>query len=142
MSDQIHDTKPEIDISDAMRVSFSSSMGVVCIQPNMPDAGLLAIIKKAASYGKPFTVIPAKENNMTALETRHEEAVRLVHSASDDTVENMTRRDWHRCTEILDEDSTVIETEDQLGDPDYSVAVTRTCTGYIVWTKLIGLTEQ
>ncbi len=65
---------------------------------------------------------------------RHEQAVTVVRSATTDIVEDMQAKGWHRCSEVLSEDAAIVEVEDQLGDPDYAVAVTRTCSGYIVWT--------
>lgn len=68
----------------------------------------------------------------------HDQAIREVQTATEDSDAVMERAGWHRCSEVLDESAAVIETEDQLSDPDYAVAVTRTCAGFIVWTKLTG----
>jgi hypothetical protein len=51
--------RPELDMQDVMRNRFEAGEGVVILSANMPDPALLLSIKQAASFGKPFTVIPA-----------------------------------------------------------------------------------
>ena len=68
--------------------------------------------------------------------TRREEAEAMVRGASADTIDDMQRRGWTRCSEVLDESDAIVVAEDELGDADYTVAVTRTCCGYIVWRTL------
>lgn len=68
---------------------------------------------------------------------RHERAIALVRHAATGTVAEMTGRHWHRATDLLnDEAAAITKVEDQLGDPDYTIAVTKTGVGYIVWTSL------
>ena len=69
-------------------------------------------------------------------EMRRARAERVVREAATDTVEAMIRLGWHQSSDVLDESDAILVTEDQLGDPDYEVAVTRTCAGLIVWTML------
>lgn len=52
------DERPVLDLNDVLHGKFSKGEGVICLQSNMSDAALAATIKHAASFGKPFTVIP------------------------------------------------------------------------------------
>ena len=70
------------------------------------------------------------------------QARHVVDGATTDPVEHMEREGWHRCTEVLSADAAFNDTIDQLGDRDYSVRVTRTSAGFIVWTKLIGIDKR
>lgn len=68
--------------------------------------------------------------------TRIEQAKAVLEAATEDTPELMRRRGWHQASLVLDERPALAEIEDQLGDPDYRVAATRTCAGFIVWTRV------
>lgn len=46
-------------MDSVLKERFESGNGVVTLQANMPDAAILATIKYAAQYGKPFIVIPS-----------------------------------------------------------------------------------
>jgi len=48
----------EVDFDAVLKSRFESGEGVVQIQPDMPDVALLAVIKQAAHFGKPFVVVP------------------------------------------------------------------------------------
>lgn len=63
-------------------------------------------------------------------------AVRIVDSATADTVEYMERRGWHRCSAVIDRQEAIIKAMDLLGDPDYRVLATKTCAGFIMWETL------
>ncbi len=58
----IPDERPVLDMNDVLRDKFSKGEGVICLQANMSDAVLAATIKHAASFGKPFTVVPPGES--------------------------------------------------------------------------------
>lgn len=54
--------QPMQDQNDVLREKFSKGEGIICLQSNMSDAALVATIKHAASFGKPFTVVPPGES--------------------------------------------------------------------------------
>lgn len=51
----------EVDMVEAMRPLFEAGKGVVFVLKDMPDGALLLAIKQAASFGKPFTVVPTSD---------------------------------------------------------------------------------
>ncbi len=52
------DERPVLDLDDVLREKFCKGEGIIYLQSDMPDEALVATIKYAASFGKPFTVIP------------------------------------------------------------------------------------
>lgn len=65
---------------------------------------------------------------------RHEQAVNIVKNAGAVTVEYMEKRGYHQCSEVLDESAAVLAVEDELGDTGCVTIITRTCSGFIVWS--------
>lgn len=52
------------------------------------------------------------------------------------TIKEMELTGWHQCTEVLDLADALNEIEERSGDKDLLLMLTRTCAGYIVWSKL------
>lgn len=55
----ISDARSIQNLSSILKDQFSLGQGTILLQPDMEDAVLIAVIKHAASFGHPFTVIPA-----------------------------------------------------------------------------------
>ena len=49
----------EVDMHHVLRSKFETGQGVICLQNGMSDAAILASIKLAANFGKPFMVVPS-----------------------------------------------------------------------------------
>lgn len=64
---------------------------------------------------------------------RKRRAELVLAAAKEDPVGYMQRTGWHRCSAVLDEAQALAALQDQLGDPDYVTAATRTCAGFIIW---------
>lgn len=47
-----------LDLKEVLKEKFEAGEGVLTIGAETPDAVILASIKEAISYGKPFTVLP------------------------------------------------------------------------------------
>jgi len=48
----------ELDMLDVLSKKFKAGQGVVALNSTLSDVSLLAVIKQAASFGVPFTVMP------------------------------------------------------------------------------------
>lgn len=48
----------EVDMDAVLKERFEAGQGVIQLQTDMPDAAILLAIKQAATFGKPFLVIP------------------------------------------------------------------------------------
>lgn len=47
-----------LDLKEVLKEKFETGQGVLTIGPETQDAVILASIKEAISYSKPFTVLP------------------------------------------------------------------------------------
>lgn len=61
MNQDMPDERHVLDLNEVLREKFAKGEGVICLQSNMSDTALASTIKYAASFGKPFTVVPAGE---------------------------------------------------------------------------------
>jgi exopolyphosphatase/pppGpp-phosphohydrolase len=62
-----------------------------------------------------------------------EDAAAIADKATEDTVEEMERKGWRRCSEAIGRSGAIVEISKQLGDSDYCVAATKTGGSYFVW---------
>jgi hypothetical protein len=49
----------EVDIDTVLKERFEAGQGVIQLTADMPDVAMLLAIKHAASFGKPFMVVPS-----------------------------------------------------------------------------------
>ena len=54
-----NDERPEVDLLDVLRSNFENGNGVISLHVGMSDTAIIQVIKQAASFGKPFKVVPA-----------------------------------------------------------------------------------
>lgn len=62
-----------------------------------------------------------------------EDAAAIADKATKDTVEEMERKGWRRCSEAISRSEAIVEISKQLDNSDYCVAATKTGGNYIVW---------
>lgn len=72
-------------------------------------------------------------------EQRWQQAMTLVNGASDMSLTDMALLGWALVRADVNLEPAVQEVVDALGDADVLVEVTKSCTGYYIWTRLKGV---
>lgn len=83
--------------------------------------------------------VELQERPFERLARRRAEAERLVDGASDMQATDMALLGWSLVLADVNLKEAIAEVMDALGDAERQVEVTKSCTGYYVWTRLRGV---